>query len=405
MAGRSVVPAPSSPRAYAAQQLAIMLGSRAPAPDSLLERLAHALTREEEREAPLDGHGNFPATASELWADGLLEAPPLDDEIAAFAVAQPGLPPRWPDGRRFALCLTHDVDRIVTPPSRELGRRAAAVGGQEGVARRARWRAAGAANAVAAGLGRGDRAPFDALMAAEARLGFRSTFFTLPDRLAAPTRHDQFYRYGDVVRHGGRTLPFGEAMRAVSESGWEIGLHGSYASAYDARMLASEREQVEAAIAAEVTSTRQHYLRFAVARTPGVQAAAGLRVDSTLGYSTTIGLRAGTSLPFFWAAEPDLLEVPLAIQDVGLLRVHGRALDVPAAIERGRALIRRIAQRGGVATLSWHTHAESRGAAATYAALLEAAAEEGGWGCTLGELALWWRERAAALGEIPGGQA
>ena len=43
-------------------------------------------------------------------------------------------------------------------------------------------------------------------------------------------------------------MPLREAVRATREAGWEIGLHGSYASAYDAAILAGERAQVEACV-------------------------------------------------------------------------------------------------------------------------------------------------------------
>jgi peptidoglycan/xylan/chitin deacetylase (PgdA/CDA1 family) len=394
----SSAPAQPALRAYAADQLAIMLGRRTDAPEALLDRLARALTREEERTAAPGAHRNFAPEASELWSGGRLEDPPLDAEIARLAAAHPDLPPRWPSGYRFAALLSHDVDRIVSLPWRERGRQVRIVGGQASAAQRARWRGATVLWAARSQLGGNDRAPFDSWMAAESRHGFRSTFFVLPERLSAPTVHDHYYRYDDRVVHHGRERPLRDALRDTSASGWEIGLHGSYASAYDAQILAAERAQVAAASGADVTSTRQHYLRFSTAETPQIQAAAGLRADSTLGYSSTIGLRAGTSMPFFWASAPTLLEVPLAIQDVGLLRVHGKGVDVGAAIERGRLLIRRIAASGGVATLSWHTHAESPGALAAYRALLETVAEEGGWGCTLGELEEWWRARAAAVG-------
>jgi hypothetical protein len=386
--------AADDPRVYAAEQLELMLGGRVSPPEDLLDRLARALTREEERGAAKDAHDNFPASSSALFQGDQLEAPPLDAEIARLAAGHPDLPPRWPRGHRFAAVLSHDVDRVVSLPWRDRLRQTSAVGRRAGAARRARWRAVAASMAVRSLLGRSDRAPFDPWIAEEGRLGFRSSFFTLPERLAAPSVHDNFYRYDDSVRHGGRERRLRDALRAVHESGWEIGLHGSYASSRDAAILADERAQVEAAVGAEVTSTRQHYLRFAVEQTPRVQEAAGLRADSTLGYSSTVGLRAGISLPFYWAEAPGVLEVPLAIQDVGLLRVHGPRVDVAAATERARALIRRIADSGGVATLSWHIHAESPGALECYRALLETVAELGGWGCSLGELERWWRSRA-----------
>lgn len=373
-----------------------MLGGRVPAPDALLDRLSRALARDEERGAAKDAHDNFPASASELSHGGLLETPPLDAEIARLAAAHPELPPRWPGGHRFAAVLSHDVDRVVSLPWRDRLAQVSAVGSRAGAMRRARWRAAAASMALRSLLGGNDRAPFDVWLAEEGRYGFHSSFFTLPERFAQPTIHDNFYRYDDVVSHSGRRLSLRDALRAVHESGWEVGLHGSYASSRSASILADERAQVEAAVGAEVTSTRQHYLRFAIEQTPRVQESAGLRADSTLGYSSTIGLRAGTSLPFFWAEAPGVLEVPLAIQDVGLLRVHGPGVDVAAAIARARALIGRIADSGGVATLSWHIHAESPGALECYRALLESVAELGGWGCSLGELARWWQSRAAA---------
>ena len=72
-----------------------------PEGDELAEAFWH-LARLEERHAGRDRHGRFPAAASSL--------DPLDPPLERLR-ARLGLePPRW-RGARFAVALTHDVDR------------------------------------------------------------------------------------------------------------------------------------------------------------------------------------------------------------------------------------------------------------------------------------------------------
>jgi len=381
---------------YVTEQLSLMVGHPVQPDDAMIDRFWYALSREEERAAYCDAHGNFPAHLSVFHRMGLLEEPPLHADILTLCEQCPAVPPRWPDGRRFAVCLTHDVDRIVKLPWRERWRQWQAIGHTAGLLPSARWLLSGTAFAGGTMLGLSDLRPFDQWMDEEARFGFHSTFFVLPERLEQPTVHDHFYRHADRVRFRGHAMPFAAAVRETVDAGWEIGLHGSYASAYNAIFLRDERAQIEAISGKPVRAVRQHFLRFSVDATPRAQAQAGLEVDSTLGFSSTIGCRAGLAFPYFWPGL-DLLEVPLSIQDVGLLRHHGRHGNWHTAVERARALIMQVAAAGGVVTLSWHTHPESSGAAPCYRRLLQLVADLGGWGCTLGELNSWWRQRRARL--------
>jgi len=357
-----------------------------------LQRLQHALLREEEREAVTDQHGNFPVEASVLTRLGLLEDPPLHADIQRLAESSSAAWPRWPDGYRFAACLTHDVDRIVQYPWRERWRQLRMLHRTAPLSALLRWGSAAACYAMVTAVGCSDQAPYDAWMADEATFGYRSTFFVLPETLAAPNPLDHYYRYTDPVRFQRHAMSFAQATRLAARAGWEIGLHGSYASAFDATILRAEKALVEAMLEQPITAVRQHFLRFAVAVTPRIQADAGFRVDSTLGYSGTIGCRAGLAFPYFWLGI-DLLEVPLIIQDVGLLRTQGRHPNLSQAILRAKTLIEKVANVGGVATLGWHTHPESPGARECYRELLTYIARLGGWGCTLGEMDTWWRQR------------
>lgn len=387
-----------TPRAYVLEQLALITGGPVSLTDDQVACFWDAFTRQEEREAEKDAYGNFAPESSYLSRQGVLETPPLHKEIAALQPATPVLSARWPRGHRFAACLTHDVDRIVQLPWRERARQIARFHRQTSARQMARWLAATSVYAAADLCGRSDRATFDFWMQEEAKHGFHSTFFVLPEDPIAPTFYDHYYRYTDPIRYEGRSMAFAEGARLAQAVGWEIGLHGSFASAFQQEIFAAEKRGLETMLDAPVATTRQHFLRFAIETTPAVQARSGIEADSTLGYSATIGCRAGLAFPFFFA-EHDVLEVPLVIQDVGLLRTHGEAPDLTAAIARAQALIRKVAAAGGVVTLSWHTHPESPGACACYQALLATVAALGGWGCSLGELNTWWRARRALYRE------
>lgn len=384
-----------TPRAYVAEQLSTIIGVPVTPNTGQVTRFWRMLSREEERMGERDEHGRFRPRSSMLAVLELLEKPPLHADIDTLTRAYPEAPPRWPGGHRFAACLTHDVDHIVRLPWRERWRLVAQHRGRITSRQAWRWRAVAVAYAIGTLAGFSDLATYDYWMAEEARLGFHSTFFVMGEP-EAPTVHDPFYRYADPVRFQHRRQSFAEATRAVQAAGWEIGLHGSYASAFAPTLLATEKARLEAMLGSPVTATRQHWLRYDVDATPRAQAHAGFQTDSTLGFNTLIGCRAGLAFPFFLPAHPELLEVPLVIQDVGLLRANEQKFHLPTHIARATALITRIAEVGGVVTLSWHTHPESRGARVCYRALLETIAELGGWGCSVGELDAWWRARRAA---------
>jgi hypothetical protein len=376
--------------AYVAEQYSTMVGLPV-TPDDVQAALAWALlSRQEEEGAPRDRHGNFTADESLLTHLGLLEYPPLHDDIRALA-GEASLP-RWPRNHRFALCLTHDVDVVVGAPWLERLRRLTWCRHQVHTGQLARWLSAAVVHLGSELLGWADQAPFDAWMDAEQQHGFHSTFFVMPESYGVPTPFDHFHRYDDPVVFGGVRMTYAEAARLARGAGWEIGLHGSYASARDGALLAAEKAQVERMLGTRVVSARQHFLRFEASITPRLLEQVGIRVDSTLGYSTTIGCRAGLAFPYFWP-DGDLLEVPLVIQDIGVLRKYQSLQPGERGLRRATALLKRIADVGGVVTLDWHPHSDFRGALAGYHALLRVAADLGAWGCTLGELNAWWRSR------------
>ena len=379
----------------------------------LPERLARRVLRLEEREQPhRDQWGCWEYGFSESYRDGTLLVPEIDEWAAAqraeLASATP-LVPLWPEGRTFAACLTHDVDLVsdtVTVAQALRSVRAAAAPG--GAPRPAAIKYAApmvrALRAVHGGLSRFPQADhIERSLDLELARGVTSTYFFTVYPGSESSRFDCTYVPDDRCLFRGHRLRVRDMMRQLASEGFDIGLHGSYPSAVRPDLLKRERERIEVATGLDVLTTRQHFLHWDVDTTPRLQAAAGLRADSTVGWNRTIGFRAATSLPFFLfdmaADRPlDVLEVPMLVHDGPLLRADGLELDVELGRETMQLVIDRIAAAGGVATLLFHpNNLARREFYELYGWAIDYLIDRDAWITSLRGLDSWWRERALAL--------
>jgi hypothetical protein len=190
-----------------------------------------------------------------------------------------------------------------------------------------------------------------------------------------------------------------DVLRTLRSEGFDVGLHGSYNSALADGMLARERSALEAAVGADVTTTRQHFLHWDIRATPHRQVRAGLRADSSIGFNRNLGYRAGTSLPFrFFDVEGekrlDLLEVPLLVHDGALLRTDALELDVPLARDVIRQFVDTAAETHGLATLIFHpNNLEHEEYLDLFRYSLDYGVERGAWFASLRDVDEWWRAR------------
>ncbi len=304
----------------------------------------------------------------------------------------------WPQGKPFAVCLTHDVDQLQTYMWIE------------------RWRSlryhrdapgreklftllSAAKETVRYIVSRGKQAtpPLEQWMEAEDRHGFRSSFMFFGAPLSSPSWEDAFYRHGDRVDFRGKRISIADLIRTVAQEGWDVGLHGSCRSHRDANILATEKARLETLIGQPVTSTRQHHLLYDIRQTPHVHVEAGLQTDSTLGSNTNTEFRCGTCLPFLmYDLQKDqalpLLQVPLVIQDCPLAETM--AGDEELMFGRCLELMDRVAAVGGVLTLLWHNqHCRNSVEFRVYERVLAEAARRNAWGCSLQQMDQWWRTR------------
>lgn len=146
-------------------------------------------------------------------------------------------------------------------------------------------------------------------------------------------------------------------MKKIAERGHRIGFHPSYEAFEDPEAFARELASLQAVSPLEITSGRQHYLRFKAPQTWKVWEDAALLSNSSLGYPEAEGFRCGIchDFPVFDSIERKMLnlrEQPLVAMDVTLAQY--RAYSPEQASERLMQLRREVEKHGGDFSLLWH---------------------------------------------------
>lgn len=314
---------------------------------------------------------------------GLLEAPWVDRWM--FRLLAHLDPAEGRDGRdgprariadlpgRASVWLTHDLDNLAKWRPRSVAGQILRtpwqlLSGRAGKARRA-WREIG--HRVFTG-----KDPFDvmdAVLAMERKHGRRSANFFL-----ANGRDHLFHRY-DLEK-----ARFRRVLEACRDAGMDVGLHGQVHFIRDAAGIRAEKAKLDRLAGGETRLNRQHYLRWDAATTFPSLSAAGIEVDSTLGYNDSPGYRCGTAHPFPWfdcasgRALP-LLIVPLIL---GEFQFYNPAdFDAQSVREVLHRHLETSTSQGGVFTVLFHNEyfheAQNPGHAKVYADLLAGIGERG----------------------------
>lgn len=134
-----------------------------------------------------------------------------------------------------------------------------------------------------------------------------------------------------------------EAVRYLDREGFEIGLHGSFYSYNDKELLLKEKNELEAIVGHEVVSSRQHFLNYSE-NTWQIQKEIGILYDSTIGNKKT----TGENLPIFPYYTPEgVVEMPITVMDSVSLKNEEEIIKVIDAC-------RNVANRGGLIMLNFH---------------------------------------------------
>lgn len=325
-------------------------------------RIFEVLSRLEESHGLRDQWGNWEYSFSEQNLNGNLYHPWLDSQV----LGQVNLPRKsiWPEGKTFALCLTHDIDGIRTEiTARERTRRLVRLVRSQSSGLntiRFAYTLAGILKSVVKNLLFSSKDfDFYDIIKMESEHGFHSTFFVISEEKLVPHFYDCFYSFSDLTRYAGRYCRLSDAMKEMIGAGWEIGIHGTYHSALQPGLLKKEKEAIEDATGERVVSARQHWLHYDTDRTPDILDEAGILADSTHGFNRNIGFRAGTSFCYRLYSHAsnrllNVVEIPQHVMDVSLFSANSLEYDEKMARVHISRLMDDVQRVGGVLTLNWH---------------------------------------------------
>jgi peptidoglycan/xylan/chitin deacetylase (PgdA/CDA1 family) len=287
-------------------------------------------TREEEYSTNgLDQHDRFIYQKSK-YHDVL-------NPIVSKFLLENGLKIEYPDGKKFAICLTHDIDAVFPSNlstihcsfrSLSTGQYMTAFKNSLSVINK-KWNA---------WLNFGD------IMKLEDKYGAKSSFYFITSD-----------RNIEEVNYNIEELE--EELGTIVDNGWEIGLHGGYYTYNDLNSMIDEKRRLEKLIGKKTIGYRNHYLRFKVPNTWELLSKAGFKYDTTLGYADYIGFRNGMCHPYIpfnliTNKKIDLLEIPLAVMDCTLFEYM--KCNIQQAQEKMRLLIDIVEKYNGVLTILWH---------------------------------------------------
>ena len=339
-----------------------------PVEPAVLDEVFGLLTLAHERDTGLDQHGR-----------PLPPADPPGPRVAELAAGL-GLERRgYPGGERFLVALTHDVDLLGGGGLPTAARKLAGW-----LAHRSRRRLRESTTFAGDALrGRDPDYPVEEMLAAEGARG--STCFFLTRQEAPQDGYPE--RYGPEL---------GRALERTREAGVEVGLHASYLARERVGAIAEEARPL-----GTIEGLRHHYLRSDPARLAAELREASLRYDSSIGWPSLPGLRAGTPYPYrLWDTErrePGAWELPLVLMDATLAEERYLGLGADEAYAVAVAALEPVAELGGAVAILWHPPSHhprlSNGYDRLYRRLLEWIEERGGRAGSAAETLDRWEAR------------
>jgi hypothetical protein len=156
--------------------------------------------------------------------------------------------------------------------------------------------------------------------------------------------------------------PKNPAMKRVIEQHsreYSIGLHPSYRSNEDEKVLISEKGILSEIAKEDVQSSRQHYLKMNLPETYRRLLSAGIRKDFTMGYAGSNGFRASVASSFIWydlknEIETDLLIIPFCFMEA--TSVFYKKDTPEQAFAEMKQLYNEVKTVNGMFSTIWHNN-------------------------------------------------
>lgn len=242
------------------------------------------------------------------------------------------------EDHEFALCLTHDVDRVYKTfqaPYYAIKECDPSHLKSLVTSERPYWQ-------------------FEEIMELEEELGVRSSFHFLNEQhLFRDKGPIDWLKPKNWKLYTGRyditDEEIVDVIRTLDDGGWEIGLHGSFESYADLERLRFEKGTLEDIVGHEVIGGRQHYLNLNEPETWEYHREIGLQYDASLGSSSEFGFRNGYEpiRPF----DDSFVVFPLTLMECAILN---ESTDPESAWKDCKSLLEEAQEYGAIMTVLWH---------------------------------------------------
>ena len=187
---------------------------------------------------------------------------------------------------------------------------------------------------------------FDYLMNLSETNNLRSSFYFIPGKIG---EYDVRFDIDDpnIIA----------IIKKILSRGHTVGIHPSYSSYCNLPQLKQELLRLKK-YTPEISEGRQHYLRFKNPMTWNDWADAGLKIDSSIGFASVTGFRAGVCCEYkvfdvVARHQIDLVERPLIVMDTAL-RVEN--ISKEKSIEAALLLLNQTKKYDGDFVLLWHNN-------------------------------------------------
>jgi peptidoglycan/xylan/chitin deacetylase (PgdA/CDA1 family) len=234
--------------------------------------------------------------------------------------------PEYPEGKKFAIVLSHDVDAIKAPWGYYVHHLLTDfIPTSKCILKR-----------------KNPYNTIEKIVNIEKNYNAKSTFFFMANE-NDPT--GKRYKIEDLENEIGFLV----------DEGFDIGLHGSYNAYNSYDMIVKEKKRLEKVAKIKIIGYRNHYLMFKIPETFYNLEKAGFKYDSTLGYANVVGFRGGSVYPYIpkWY-NTTILEIPMNVMDGSLFSYM--KLDLENAWKEVDRLMKITEKYGGVLTFNWHNY-------------------------------------------------
>ena len=290
--------------------------------------------REEYNPSILDQYDRFPYYLSK-------HRNIFEPEVSKLLIEN-GLEVEYPEGKKFGVCLTHDIDAVYLYPSK--------LSIMYNAAKSLKKHQIKTALKIPFYNINKNWNPlwnFKDIMALEEKYDAKSSFYFL-----TLNKGDLDFNFEiDDLEH---------EIGNIADNGWEVGLHGGHVAYNNLGEIKEKKQRLEKVLGKKVVGYRNHFLKFEVPDTWMLLSKAGFKYDTTFGYADCVGFRNGMCHPFRpfnldTDKEIDILEIPLTIMDCTLLDFM--RLDFGKAWDVTKMLIDIVEKYKGVITILWHNTA------------------------------------------------